>query len=113
MLGIYQVSWLENGKTSLKPRKNLSTSKYLHRTHFMIAHLKYWIEGARLNTLPASMTPVLIASALAYYENGFQLLVFLYCLAFAVLGQIGSNYANDYLDSKKVPIPKIAQGLGD
>lgn len=67
----------------------------------MIAHLKYWIEGARLNTLPASMTPVLIASALAYYENGFQLLVFLYCLAFAVLGQIGSNYANDYLDSKK------------
>ena len=67
----------------------------------MIAHLKYWIEGTRLNTLPASMSPVLIASALAYYENGFQLLVFLYCLAFAVLGQIGSNYANDYLDSTK------------
>ena len=64
-------------------------------------HFKYWIEAARLKTLPASLTPVFIASALAYYYNGFQLLVFLYCLAFAVLSQIGSNFANDYLDSKK------------
>lgn len=67
----------------------------------MMAHIKYWIEAARLNTLPASLTPVFVASALAYYENGFQLMVFLYCLAFAVLSQIGSNYANDYLDNKK------------
>lgn len=64
-------------------------------------HFKYWIEAARLNTLPASLTPVIIASAIAHYVNGFQFLVFLYCLAFAVLSQIGSNYANDYLDSQK------------
>lgn len=67
----------------------------------MMTHLKYWIEAARLNTLPASISPVLIASALAHYEGSFQLMVFLYCLAFATLSQIGSNYANDYLDSKK------------
>ena len=66
-----------------------------------MAYLKYWIEAARLKTLPASISPVLIASALAYHENGFQLMVFIYCLAFAVLSQIGSNYANDYLDNKK------------
>lgn len=66
-----------------------------------MAHLKYWIEAARLNTLSASISPVLIASAFAHYENSFQSMVFLYCLAFAVLSQIGSNYANDYLDSKK------------
>jgi 1,4-dihydroxy-2-naphthoate octaprenyltransferase len=64
-------------------------------------YFKYWIEAARLNTLPASLTPVFIASAFAHYNNGFQLLVFLYCLAFAILSQIGSNFANDYLDSKK------------
>lgn len=66
-----------------------------------MAHLKYWIEAARLNTLSASISPVLIATAFAHYENSFQSMVFLYCLAFAVLSQIGSNYANDYLDSKK------------
>ena len=66
-----------------------------------MAHLKYWIEAARLNTLPASLTPVFIASAFAYYENGFQPMVFFYCLGFAVFSQIGSNYANDYLDSKQ------------
>lgn len=75
-----------------------------------MAHLKYWIEAARLNTLSASISPVLIASAFAHYENSFQSMVFLYCLAFAVLSQIGSNYANDYLDSKKGADTKARTG---
>jgi len=63
--------------------------------------LLYWIEAARLNTLTASFTPVLIGSSYAYYKEVFQIPVFFYCLAFALLCQIGSNFANDYLDNEK------------
>ncbi|MAV39766.1 MAG: 1,4-dihydroxy-2-naphthoate octaprenyltransferase [Puniceicoccaceae bacterium] len=63
--------------------------------------LLYWIEAARLNTLSASLTPVLIGASYAYHKQVFQVPVFIYCLAFALLCQIGSNFANDYLDYEK------------
>lgn len=63
--------------------------------------LLHWLKAARLNTLSASFTPVLIGGSYAYYKAVFQLPVFFYCLGFALLCQIGSNFANDYLDSEK------------
>ena len=63
--------------------------------------LIYWIEAARPRTLSASITPVFIGSSLAYYKESFQFPVFFYCLSFALLCQIGSNFANDYLDFEK------------
>lgn len=60
-----------------------------------------WLEATRPKTLPAAIAPVLLGSGLAYVDGGFQLLAALICLAFALLIQIGTNFANDYLDGIK------------
>lgn len=63
--------------------------------------LRAWTEAARPKTLPASISPVLIGSALAYYEGMFDLLPAMLCLLVALFAQIASNFANDYFDFKK------------
>lgn len=63
--------------------------------------LKYWIEAARLKTLPASLSPVLLGSSIAYFDTHFDVRALFYCLSFALLCQIGTNFSNDYLDAKK------------
>lgn len=57
-----------------------------------------WLEATRPKTLPAAVAPVLLGSALAAADAGFQLVPALICLFFALLIQIGTNFANDYLD---------------
>jgi 1,4-dihydroxy-2-naphthoate polyprenyltransferase len=59
---------------------------------------RIWLEATRPKTLPAAVAPVLLASALAWADSGFQLVAALICLFFALLIQIGTNFANDYLD---------------
>lgn len=63
--------------------------------------LSYWFEAARFKTLPASICPVLIGSACAFSDGLFSVEAMLYSLLFAILCQIGTNFANDYLDYKK------------
>lgn len=63
--------------------------------------LKPWILAARPKTLPAAMAPVLVGSALASHEGEFHPLPAGICLAFALLIQIATNFANDYFDFKK------------
>lgn len=63
--------------------------------------LSLWWEAARPRTLSAAVAPVLAASALAYQQGGFTGLPAVLCLGFALLIQIGTNYANDYFDFKK------------
>jgi 1,4-dihydroxy-2-naphthoate octaprenyltransferase len=60
-----------------------------------------WIEAARPKTLPASLSPVIVACALAYRDGMFQMIPALLCFAVALLAQIASNFANDYFDFKK------------
>ena len=60
-----------------------------------------WWEAARPRTLPAAIAPVLLASSLAWHDEGFQLGAALICLVFALLIQVGTNYANDYFDFVK------------
>ena len=60
-----------------------------------------WFLAIRPKTLTAAMTPVVVASALAYHDNCFQWKPALICLLFAILAQIISNLANDYFDYKK------------
>ncbi len=60
-----------------------------------------WIEAARPRTLPAAFAPVVVGSALAWRDGGFELLPALICLGFALLIQIGTNFANDYYDHRK------------
>lgn len=57
-----------------------------------------WIEAARPRTLPAAVAPVLAGSALAWHDGAFAAAPAVLCLAFALLVQIGTNFANDYFD---------------
>ena len=64
----------------------------------MKGNYRLWYEALRPATLPASAAPVLLGTALAYADgNGLVGAAFI-CLGFALLAQIGSNFANDYLD---------------
>jgi 1,4-dihydroxy-2-naphthoate octaprenyltransferase len=57
-----------------------------------------WIEAARLRTLPAAVIPVVLATALAAAHQTASLGKAAICLLFALLVQIGTNFANDYYD---------------
>jgi 1,4-dihydroxy-2-naphthoate octaprenyltransferase len=63
--------------------------------------LSIWIGASRPRTLPAAVAPVLAASALAWRDGDFDLWPALACLVFALLIQIGTNFANDYYDFVK------------
>ncbi len=63
--------------------------------------VKIWIAAARPKTLYASISPVLVACALAYRDGAFMLNPAVLCLLVAVLSQVASNFANDYFDFKK------------
>lgn len=60
--------------------------------------IKSWIEAMRLRTLPVSVAGVIAAWGLASLYGTSRLLPALLCLAFAVLAQIASNFANEYYD---------------
>ena len=63
-----------------------------------------WIGAARLRTLPLAITPVVIGTGAAVVADGhrtFHWVIALFCLAVAVLLQVGVNFANDYSDGIK------------
>ena len=77
-----------------------------------------WIAGARPKTLPAAVAPVVVGTAIAYYEQSFRPLVALLALVVALAFQIGVNYSNDYsdgirgTDAERVgPVRLVGQGL--
>lgn len=60
-----------------------------------------WLEATRPKTLPAAVVPVMLASSVAYVDGAFEWRAAAICVAFALLIQIGTNFANDYLDGIK------------
>ena len=81
--------------------------------------LDIWIQAIRPRTLVAAIFPVAIGTSLAYDMGRFALLPAFLCLGFALLIQIGTNFANDYFDYKKGadtpnrigPLRAVASGL--
>ena len=78
--------------------------------------MKIWVQGARPRTLPASLAPVLVATALA--QSQAQLDRAFLALIVSIFLQIGVNYANDYSDGVRGsdndrvgPIRLVASGL--
>ena len=57
-----------------------------------------WVLAIRPKTLPASICPVIVGTALAIADKEFKFLPALAALAGALLLQIGVNLANDYFD---------------
>lgn len=80
---------------------------------------KIWIEATRPRTLPAAVAPVLVGSALAWHDGKFNGGAAGLCLLFALLVQVGTNFANDYYDfikgadsaSRVGPRRAVAAGL--
>ncbi|MDR2145147.1 MAG: 1,4-dihydroxy-2-naphthoate polyprenyltransferase [Tannerella sp.] len=62
---------------------------------------KAWIAAARPQTLAASVSPVIVACAMAYRAGVFRWIPAVLCLLVALFAQIASNFANDYFDFKK------------
>ncbi|HEY1109959.1 MAG TPA: 1,4-dihydroxy-2-naphthoate polyprenyltransferase, partial [Opitutaceae bacterium] len=60
-----------------------------------------WIGAARPRTLPAAIAPVLVGTALAWHDGRLVGAAAALCLLFALLVQIGTNFANDYFDFVK------------
>jgi 1,4-dihydroxy-2-naphthoate octaprenyltransferase len=58
----------------------------------------HWLEAARPKTLPAAVIPVMVGTALAAAHGAADTMNAAICLAFALLVQIGTNFANDYFD---------------
>ena len=66
-----------------------------------MATLQIWLEATRPKTLPAAVAPVVLGTAMAHSDGQLHLLPAAICLVFALLVQIGTNFANDYLDGIK------------
>ena len=62
---------------------------------------RIWLMAARVRTLPASGSPVLVGTALAGFQHVFHPLRFLAALIGAVFIQVGTNLSNDYSDARR------------
>jgi len=63
-----------------------------------MSSFKNWILAARPKTLLASLSPVLLGSALAMEDGSFDAMIFLITLLTAAGIQIATNLVNDYFD---------------
>lgn len=62
---------------------------------------RHWIEAARPRTLSAAVVPVGVGTALAVAHHTVAYGKASLCLVFAMLVQVGTNFANDYFDFVK------------
>lgn len=67
----------------------------------MSATAAQWVEGARLRTLPAAVSPVLAGTGAAAAVASADIVLAALALVVALALQVGVNYANDYSDGVK------------
>jgi len=60
--------------------------------------LKVWIKNSRPFTLTATLSPVLVGSAVAIYSGTFNIVTFLVTFFSCLFLQVGTNYFNEYFD---------------
>jgi 1,4-dihydroxy-2-naphthoate octaprenyltransferase len=63
--------------------------------------MRIWLMAARVRTLPASVAPVLVGTALAVTDDVFRAGAFIAALLGAIFIQVGTNLANDYSDARR------------
>lgn len=62
--------------------------------------MKVWLQATRPKTLPASVSPILLGSALAYSQGYFQMTIWLVASICALALQVAVNFANDLFDAQ-------------
>jgi 1,4-dihydroxy-2-naphthoate polyprenyltransferase len=79
---------------------------------------RQWVAAARPPTLPASLVPVAIGTAVARAAGPVSVWRVVCCFVVALALQIGTNYANDYADGvrgtdakRTGPVRLVAAGL--
>ncbi len=63
-----------------------------------MANITDWLEGARIRTLPAALSPVIFGTFSAYALGAGSLARALLAAGLALALQVGVNFANDYSD---------------
>ena len=63
--------------------------------------MNIWLAGARPRTLPASVSPVLVGTAVAAAQGTVVAWRALAAMVVALALQVGTNYANDYSDGRR------------
>jgi 1,4-dihydroxy-2-naphthoate octaprenyltransferase len=63
--------------------------------------MNLWLAGARPRTLPASVSPVLVGTAVAAAQGTVVAWRALAAMVVALALQVGTNYANDYSDGRR------------
>ena len=63
--------------------------------------VKLWLSAFRLRTLPLSVSGILLASCLAFYNGFFKWSIFIFAILGTIALQVLSNLANDYGDGVK------------
>ena len=66
-----------------------------------ISKMESWILASRPKTLPASVMPIFVASAIAIHNKVFKLDAALIAMVCSILIQIGTNFINDLYDFLK------------
>ncbi|MDQ6660411.1 MAG: 1,4-dihydroxy-2-naphthoate octaprenyltransferase, partial [Chloroflexota bacterium] len=61
---------------------------------------KVWVKTGRPVTLTATMSPILVGTAIAAYEGTFHPFLFVVTLLSSLFLQIGANYFNEYFDHR-------------
>src|SRR5579875_3295587 len=59
---------------------------------------KIWLKTGRPFTLTATVSPLLVGTAIAGYAGAFHIVTFLITLCSCLFLQIGTNYFNEYFD---------------
>jgi 1,4-dihydroxy-2-naphthoate octaprenyltransferase len=63
-----------------------------------MSKIKFYIQAARLRTLPLSVSGIIVGAGMAYSENKFNLTIFILSILTTIGFQVLSNFANDYGD---------------
>lgn len=92
---------MANAKASGNPAKRAAALRFDrasgHR-HKSTLTWHDWVGAARIRTLPLALAPIAVAVGITHLVKSFSLTLTLLALLFAVLMQIGVNFANDYSD---------------
>src|SRR6266702_7624767 len=83
---------MEHSETSLGNTQAQTNKKS------QLASWKVWVKTARPFSLTATVSPVLVGTAVAAYDGTFHLVSFLAALFSALFLQVGANYFNEYFD---------------
>ena len=89
-------------KKEIQILKNIQNSPKLIKLFYLEINskkkLKTWISAARLETIPLSISGIIIGSFYSLFLEKFDIVIFILALLTAISFQVLSNFANDYGD---------------